>query len=130
MIQLIYYILFIITCSYAVYFVLTGLFAFKNKESKIKKHKPKTKFAIIIPARNESKVIEDLIKSLKEQDYPTNLYDIYSIINNCTDNTLEIAKKAGSKIMNINTPVKSKGDVLKIVFKRLKNKDLNQKAMC
>lgn len=123
MIQLIYYILFIITCSYAVYFVLTGLFAFKNKENKIKKHKPKTKFAVIIPARNEAKVIEDLIKSLKEQDYPTNLYDVYSIINNCTDNTLEVAKKAGSKIMNVNTPVKSKGDVLKFVFKRLKNKD-------
>lgn len=123
MIQLIYYILFLITLFYGMYFVITGLFAFKNKELKYKKHSAKTKFAILIAARNESLVIADLIKSLKEQNYPTNLYDIYSLINNCTDNTLEVAKKAGSKIINVNTPVKTKGDVLKFAFKRLKNKD-------
>lgn len=123
MVQLIYYILFIITCSYGIYFVITGFFAFKNPEERIRKHKAKTKFAILIAARNEAQVIGDLIKSLKEQDYPTNLYDIYSLVNNCTDNTLEVAKKAGSKIINVNTPVKSKGEVLKYAFKRLKNKD-------
>lgn len=123
MIKLIYYILFVFTCSYGIYFAVTGLLAFKNTESKIKKHKAKTKFAVLIAARNEAQVIGDLIKSLKEQNYPTNLYDVYSLVNNCTDNTLEVAKKAGSKIINVTTPVKSKGDVLKFAFKRLKNKD-------
>ena len=123
MIQLIYYILFIITLLYGVYFIITSLFAFKNVEPRIKKHKEKTKFAILIAARNEEKVIGDLIKSLNEQNYPTNLYDIYSIVNNCTDNTKDVARKFGSKIINVNTPVKFKGDVLKFAFKRLKNKD-------
>ncbi len=123
MIQLIYYILFIITLLYGVYFIITSLFAFKNVEPRIKKHKEKTKFAILIAARNEEKVIGDLIKSLNEQNYPTNLYDIYSIVNNCTDNTKDVARKFGSKIINVNTPVKCKGDVLKFAFKRLKNKD-------
>lgn len=123
MIQLIYYILFLITLSYGIYFVITGFFAFKTENYKIKKYPAKTKFAILIPARNESLVIENLIKSLKDQNYPTNLYDIYTIVNNCTDNTLAVAKKAGSKIINVNTSVKSKGDVLKFAFNRLKNKD-------
>lgn len=123
MIQLIYYILFLITLFYGMYFFITGLYAFKNKELKFRKYNAKTKFAILIAARNESLVIADLIKSLKEQNYPTNLYDIYSLINNCTDNTLEVAKKAGSKIINVNVPVKTKGDVLKFAFKRLKKKD-------
>ena len=101
MIQIIYYILFIVTLLYGIYFVITGLFAFKNTESKIKNHVAKTKFAILIAARNEENVIGDLIKSLKDQNYPTNLYDVYTLINNCTDNTLEVAKKSGSKIINI-----------------------------
>jgi cellulose synthase/poly-beta-1,6-N-acetylglucosamine synthase-like glycosyltransferase len=123
MIQIVYYILFAITLLYGLYFLITGLFAFKGDNKDIKKARPKTKFAIIIAARNESKVIAPLIKSLKEQNYPTNLYDIYSAINNCTDNTLEVAKKAGSKIINVNVLVKSKGDVLKFVFNRLKKTD-------
>lgn len=123
MIQLIYYILFILTLMYGLYFVITGFFAFKREKNTITYHKPQTKFAVIIAARNEEQVIGDLIKSLKEQNYPTDLYDIYSVINNCTDNTLEVAKKAGSKIINVNVPVKSKGEVLKFTFKRLRNKD-------
>lgn len=124
MIQAIYYILFTITLLYGVYFVVTGLFAFKKEdENKIRYFKPRTKFAILIAARNEAQVIGDLIKSLKEQNYPDDLYDIYSLINNCSDNTLEVAKKAGSKILNVTVPVKSKGDVLKFTFNKLKKKN-------
>ncbi len=124
MIQFIYYILFIITLLYGIYFVITGLFALKKEDEKpIYSYRARTKFAVLIAARNEALVIEDLIKSLKNQNYPDDLYDIYSLINNCTDNTLEVAKKAGSKIINIDIPVKSKGDVLKYTFKKLKKKD-------
>ncbi len=123
MIQIIYYILFFITLFYGIYFVVTGLLAFKNSDLSLKVHKEKVKFAILIAARNEEKVIGDLIKSLKNQNYSTELYDIYSLINNCSDNTLEVAKKAGSKIINVTTPVKSKGDALKFAFRRLKKKN-------
>lgn len=37
------------------------------------------RFAILIPARNESGVIGNLIKSLKCQNYPADLFDIYVI---------------------------------------------------
>ncbi len=123
MVQIIYYSLFLITLLYGLYFIITGLFAFKDIDLNIRNHRAKTKFAILIAARNEAQVIGDLIKSLKEQNYSSNLYDIYSLINNCTDNTKEVAKKAGSKIISVNVPVKSKGDALKYAFKRLKNKD-------
>lgn len=123
MIQMIYYILFTVTLLYGVYFVVTGLFAFKKEEPKIRSFRARTKFAVLIAARNEALVIEDLIKSLKAQNYPSDLFNIYSLINNCTDNTLEVARKAGSKIMNVTVPVKSKGDVLKFAFNKLKKKD-------
>ncbi len=123
MIQMIYYILFIITLSYGLYFVITGLFAFKESKTKVRQHVAKTKFAILIAARNEEQVIGDLIASLKAQKYPDNLYDIYVLVNNCTDNTLGVSKSAGAKIINVNTPVKTKGEVLKFAFQRLRKKD-------
>lgn len=50
----------------------------------------------IIPAHNEEAVVADLIESLKKQDYPKELYDIYVIADNCTDKTAEVAKQAGA----------------------------------
>ncbi len=54
------------------------------------------RFMAIIPAHNEESVILNLIESLKQQNYPKELLDIYVIADNCTDNTAEIARKAGA----------------------------------
>lgn len=69
----------------------------KFKEKKLIKNK-KHKFMAIIPAHNEEAVIENLVESLKNQDYDKDLYDIYVIADNCTDNTALIAQKAGAKV--------------------------------
>ena len=50
----------------------------------------------IIPAHNEETVVGNLIESLKNQTYNKDLYDIYVIADNCTDNTAKIAKEAGA----------------------------------
>ena len=57
------------------------------------------KFMAILPAHNEEKVIGNLIESLKKQDYPKELLDIYVIADNCTDNTAKIAKDAGAIVL-------------------------------
>lgn len=126
MIQFIYYVLFIITLTYALYFGITGLFGFKNMNKKIfKKHKPKYKFAILIASRNEEEVVPNLIKSLLKQNYPKELFDIYVIPNNCTDNTEKVAKKSGAKIINCTVPTKSKGEVLKFTFNKLSKENID-----
>lgn len=56
----------------------------------------KHKFMAIIPAHNEEKVVGNLIESLKQQNYPKELYDIYVIADNCTDSTAKVAKEAGA----------------------------------
>lgn len=79
-----------------VYNICISIFALiKFKEKPMLNHK-NHKFMAIIPAHNESLVIENLIDSLKKQNYPKELLDIYVIADNCTDNTAEIAKKAGA----------------------------------
>lgn len=56
------------------------------------------KYAILISARNEEKVIAQLIDSINKQDYPKELIDVYVIADNCTDQTAEIAKNAGATV--------------------------------
>ena len=58
--------------------------------------KKNNKFMAIIPAHNEEIVVGNLIASLQKQNYPKDLYDIYVIADNCTDNTAEVARKAGA----------------------------------
>ena len=72
---------------------LCSLVKIKDKPLKIKKDH---KFMAIIPAHNEEAVVANLIESLKNQNYNKELYDIYVIADNCTDNTAKVAKKAGA----------------------------------
>ena len=81
MLQAAYYILFSIVLLFSLYFALLALFAFIKRKSPIKKHDAKTKFAVLIAARNEAEVIGDLIESLKAQNYPAELYDVYAIVH-------------------------------------------------
>ena len=80
---------------------------------------PKSRFAVLIPARNEENVIGHIIESLQKQDYPPELYDILVIPNNCTDDTEGAALRAGAKIMHCTGPVSTKGEVLHQVLESL-----------
>ena len=72
---------------------LCSLVKLKEKPLKVKKDH---KFMAIIPAHNEEAVVGNLIESLKNQTYNKELYDIYVIADNCTDNTARIARDAGA----------------------------------
>lgn len=115
-----FYTIDILISLYGLYFLLTGLFAFKGK-NRIRCYKAKHKIAVLIAARNESKVIGYLVSSLKKQNYPKELYEMFVIPNNCTDNTEEVARKAGAKIIDCIWNVKCKGDVLKHAFEYMKD---------
>lgn len=58
--------------------------------------KKMNKYAVLIPARNEEKVIPHLIASIKGQTYPSELIDIFVIADNCTDNTAGVSMEAGA----------------------------------
>lgn len=60
------------------------------------------KYAVIVSARNESQVISTFIKSVREQDYPADKLDIWIIADNCTDNTAELSRSLGAKVIERN----------------------------
>ena len=72
---------------------LCSLVKIKEKPLLVRKNH---RFMAIIPAHNEEAVVGNLIDSLKKQNYDKDLYDIYVIADNCTDNTAKIAREAGA----------------------------------
>ena len=78
---------------YQVVISLCSLIKLKDKPLKVNKEH---RFMAIIPAHNEEAVVGNLIESLRNQTYNKELYDIYVIADNCTDNTAKIAKEAGA----------------------------------
>lgn len=85
-------------------------------------HPAHTKFAVLIAARNEELVIGPLINSLLTQEYPADLYDVWVIPNNCTDNTALAARNFGANVLECTVPVKSKGEVLRFAYNRLRGR--------
>ncbi len=56
----------------------------------------KRRFAIAIPAHNESVVLAQTLDQLKQQDYPATLVDIYVVADHCQDNTAQVAREHGA----------------------------------
>lgn len=96
---------------FSLYFFAVALFCLKRPEA-FAPAPARTRFACLIAARNEELVIAQLVESLKRQNYPDRLYDIYVIPNNCTDRTREAAQRAGAQIFHCPEPVRCKGDAL------------------
>ena len=107
------------TALYGVYFGAIGVLGTLRRRKSSITAQPQKRIAALIPARNEESVIPHLIQSLKRQDYPAQLYDIYVIPNNCTDGTEAAARRAGAQIIRCDVPVHSKGEVLNVAFRQL-----------
>ena len=89
------------------------------------------KFMAIIPAHNEEFVVKNLIESLKNQNYPKELLDIYVIADNCTDKTAEIAKKAGAIVYERNhTEGRTKGHALQWFLSKKIEENADYDAFC
>lgn len=89
------------------------------------------RFMAIIPAHNEAAVVANLVESLKNQNYPKELYDIYVIADNCTDNTAEVAKKAGAIVYKrFDDSKKTKGFALQWFLDQKIKEDAPYDALC
>lgn len=107
---------------FTLYFAAIFLFALA-KRKRYPRAAPQTRFAIVIAARNEERVIGNLIYSIQKQDYPAGLRDIYVVPNNCTDFTEAAARAAGAEILHCLGTVSSKGDALHYAFAQLRDRD-------
>ena len=79
------------------------------------------RYAVVIAARNESRVLPALLNSIKGQTYPLDLIDIYVVADNCTDDTAAVARAAGAFVFEReNKQLVGKGYALAFLFDRIK----------
>ena len=105
----------------ALYGIASLSFFLRKKERKLSCDKEeKRRYAILTAARNEEDVIDDLLDALDKQDYPKELYDVYVIVNNCTDDTENVARSFGAKIIEGDPSIDCKAAALSFAFNRLK----------
>jgi cellulose synthase/poly-beta-1,6-N-acetylglucosamine synthase-like glycosyltransferase len=98
---------------YQVIFIFIGFF---GKGKKFEHTDKKHKYAILISARNEERVIGQLLDSIKKQDYPQEKIKIFVIADDCCDRTAEIAKEYDCVVYERKNPPKNqrtKGFALK-----------------
>lgn len=109
----------LIVFAIMMYYFILAFFGLKRKQEK-KNYTPTKKFAMIVAAHNEEVVIGRLIESMLHQDYPRELFDIFVIADNCTDNTAKEARKHGVYVYErFNKDEKGKGYALEWMFDKI-----------
>lgn len=110
-------ILFTVMYLYQIGYIFVVLFHDAKGETKAPKAKKKHKFAVLVAARNEEDVIGQLLASISEQTYPSELVQTFVIADNCTDNTAEVARQAGAIVLEReNKELVGKGYALDYAF--------------
>ncbi len=113
---------------YQLFVSLCSLVKLKEKPLKVNKEH---KFMAIIPAHNEEDVVGNLVESLKNQNYPKDLYDIYVIADNCTDRTARVAREAGAIVYErYDETKKTKGYALDWFLQQKIEEDAQYDAIC
>ena len=108
---------FVLTFAYRLVYIAVRLTGKKRPTCEGQRNR----YAVLIAARNEEAVIGHLIDSLKKQDYPQELVDIYVVADNCSDRTAEMARDHGAAVFERLEPEKAtKGYALSFLFDRIK----------
>ena len=111
-------LLFLLCYAYQIFYVVDVL---ATKPRYVPKSKALYRYAFVISARNEEKVIGGLIDSLHQQDYPKELFDIFVVADNCTDNTASLCRDKGAHVYErFNRVQVGKGYALDYLFKQMK----------
>ena len=112
-------VLFTVCFLYQGVFFLVGIL---RGEVRLPPAKRRHRYAFFIAAHNEEAVIANLVRSIKEQDYPSELIDIFVVADACTDDTARVAREAGAIVYERNDLArKGKSWVMDYGFDRILN---------
>lgn len=113
----------------SMYYLCISFFGIIRKKDG-KEFKPEKTFALVVAAHDEEAVISDMVVSLNKLDYPDDMYDIFVIADNCSDNTAKKAREKGAKVYErINKEKKGKGYALEWMFSKLFKMDKKYDAV-
>ncbi len=109
----------VILAAVAVYQFAFSLFGLRKKKKKAQ-FKPEKSFAVLVAAHNEEEVVGALMENLKQLNYPSELYDVFVICDNCTDGTARIVREHGmNACVRTNANQRGKGYAIEWMLKEL-----------
>jgi len=78
------------------------------------------RFIVAIAAHDEETVIGKTVSRLREQDYPSELFQVHIVADHCADRTADVARLAGAVVHERSAlPRGSKGAALRWLFLRI-----------
>lgn len=92
--------LFGLLVAYKMLMTVIGFFTTKRWHETERFHR----YAVLIAARNEESVIQNLIDSIRKQDYPQDRITVFVAADNCSDSTARLAREAGAVCYERNDP--------------------------
>ncbi len=87
-------VIFFLCYAYQFFYIPVSVFGKEPPHKPEKKHR----FAVLVSARNEEKVIGELIKSINSQTYGKENIRIFVVADNCTDETAKTARSFGARV--------------------------------
>lgn len=77
-------------------------------------------YSFVIAARNEERIVGNLIESIRLQDYGGRIANIFVVADNCTDNTAELCRSLGAVVYErYDREHARKGYALKFLFENI-----------
>lgn len=118
--EILFFILFIFTAPLLGYQLLLSLLALNAKKITSFETEKNRKFAVVVPAHNEEKIIAKTIYSLSGLIYPKKNYEVFVVADNCTDNTAQVSRSLGSTVLErTNKDKTGKGYALRWAFDKI-----------
>ncbi len=91
---------------------------------------PTHRFAVLIPAHNEERLLPSLLENLRRLEYPARLFQLHVVADNCTDRTAELGRQAGAIVHErFDAELRGKGYALEWLLARLQAQAIDYDAI-
>lgn len=116
-------VLFLIFLIPVLYLFLFAIFSLKKRKDTYPLANKKYRFAILFPAYKEDGVILETVQSFLQQDYPRELYDIFVISDQMTDETNLQLKNLSAIIFKLDSSKSTKTHALQTAIQRIEKQE-------
>jgi cellulose synthase/poly-beta-1,6-N-acetylglucosamine synthase-like glycosyltransferase len=114
--------------SYLLLLTVAALFA--PKTTAARSGAPTHRFVIMVPAHNEDLLLPKTLTNLAQLDYPSTLYSIHVVADNCSDRTAEVARYHGAVAHErFNSELRGKGYALEWLLQRIWEQKISHDAI-
>jgi cellulose synthase/poly-beta-1,6-N-acetylglucosamine synthase-like glycosyltransferase len=71
---------------------------FAPRRTPARNQAPTHRFLFLLPAHNEERLLPGLLENVRQLEYPSSLYAVHVVADNCTDRTAVVAREGGAVV--------------------------------